>query len=253
MTHILSASLLAGAPGVKHGFFTREGGVSEGHYASLNCGFSTGDEREKVQENRDRAAAALGLPPSRLAAVHQIHSTNIVVIDEAWRQGPLTKADGLVTKQRGVALAVLGADCAPVLLADPEAGVIGAAHAGWRGALDGVTDSVIEAMLSLGADSRRIVAAIGPCIAQESYEIGSEFPAPFLAQDPANASFFHDRHFDLPGYLVMRLSRRGVEAVAPPLGDTAADAGRFFSHRRAQHDGSGGLSGRLMSAIVLET
>jgi YfiH family protein len=249
---MLTTPVLAGASRVKHGFFTREGGVSEGHYASLNCGFSTGDHRGKVQENRDRAVAALGLPPSRLAAVHQIHSTRVVLIDEAWQQGPLTQADGLVTQRRGVALAVLGADCAPVLLADPEAGVIGAVHAGWRGALDGVTDSAIDVMLSLGADPRRMVAAIGPCIAQASYEIGPEFPEPFLAQDPANAVFFRDRHFDLPGYLTLRLRRRGVEAVAPSPGDTAAEPERFFSHRRAQHDGSGGVSGRMLSAIALE-
>jgi YfiH family protein len=252
VTEMLTTSVLAGAPGVKHGFFTREGGVSQGHYASLNCGFSTGDEREKVQENRNRAVAALGLPSGRLAAVQQVHSNRVVLVDDSWQQGPLTQADGLVTKRRGVALSVLGADCAPVLLADPEAGVIGAVHAGWRGALDGVTDSAIDAMLALGADPRRMVAAIGPCIAQDSYEIGPEFPEPFLAQDPANGSFFRDRHFDLPGYLMMRLRRRGVEAVAPSLGDTAADAGRFFSHRRAQHDGSGGVSGRLLSAIALE-
>ena len=249
---MLSATVLAGVAGVKHGFFTRQGGVSEGHYASLNCGFSTGDEREKVQENRDRAMAALGLPPIHLAAVQQVHSTRVVLIDESWQQGPLQQADGLVTKRRGVALGVLGADCAPVLFADPEAGVIGAVHAGWRGALDGVTDSAIDVMLSLGADPRRMVAAIGPCIAQASYEIGPEFPEPFLAQDPANAAFFRDRHFDLPGYLMARLRRRGVEAVAPSLGDTAADSGRFFSHRRAQQDGSGGVSGRLLSAIALE-
>lgn len=252
MTEILSASVLTGAPGVKHGFFTRRGGVSEGPYASLNCGFSTGDDREKVQQNRERAVAALGFPADRLAAVQQVHSSRVLLIDEAWQQGPLIQADGLVTKRRGVALSVLGADCAPVLLADPDAGIIGAVHAGWRGALDGVTDSAIDAMLGLGADPRRMVAAIGPCIAQASYEIGPEFPEPFLAQDPANARFFRDRHFDLPAYLTARLKRRGVEAVAPPPGDTAAEADRFFSHRRAQHDGSGGVSGRLLSAIALE-
>ena len=251
MIDMLTTPVLAGAPGLKHGFFTRRGGVSEGHYASLNCGFSTGDDREKVQENRNRAVAALGLPPERLAAVQQVHSNRVVLIEESWEQGPLQQADGLVTKRRGVALGVLGADCAPVLFADPEAGVIGAVHAGWRGALDGVTDSAIDVMLRLGADPRRMVAAIGPCIAQASYQIGPEFPEPFLAQDPANASFFRDRHFDLPGYLMARLRRRGVEAVTPSLGDTAADPARYFSHRRAQRE-SGGVSGRLLSAIALE-
>ena len=245
---MISSPALAG---VRHGFFTRKGGVSGGLYDSLNCGFSTGDQREKVQENRDRAVACLGLAPDRLAAVHQVHSAKVVLVDETWRPGPLEQADGLVTKRRGVALGVLGADCAPVLLADPEAGVIGACHAGWRGALSGVTDSAIEAMVALGADRGRFVAAIGPCIAQASYEIGPEFPEPFLQQDPANAAFFCDRHFDLPGYLTMRLERQGVASVAPSVGDTAARPDLFFSHRRATLDGSG-VSGRLLSAIALE-
>lgn len=251
MTKFLTAPVLADIVGLRHGFFTRKGGVSEGHYDSLNCGFSTNDEPGRVQENRTRAVAALGLPSDRLAAVRQVHSARIVLIDEAWQQGPLTEADGMVTKRRGVALGVLGADCAPVLLADPEAGVIGACHAGWRGALDGVTDGTIDMMLSLGADPRRMVAAIGPCIAQDSYEIGPEFPEPFLAQDPENARFFRARHFDLPGYLMARLERRSVGAVGPSVGDTAADADLFFSHRRSQLDGSG-VSGRLLSAIALE-
>jgi YfiH family protein len=249
---MISAPVLAGLAGLRHGFFTRKGGVSEGHYASLNCGFSTADEREKVQANRDRAVRAIGLAPDRLAAVHQIHSTRVVLIDEDWRQGPLTQADGMVTKRRGVALGVLGADCAPVLLADVEAGVIGAVHAGWRGALEGVTDSAIDLMIDLGADPSRMVAAIGPCIAQESYEIGAEFPQPFLAQDPANQAFFHDRHFDLPGYLTARLRRRQIKSVAPSVGDTVAKPDLFFSHRRAQLDGSL-VSGRLLSAIALES
>jgi len=244
----LSASVLSE---VRHGFFTRRGGVSEGLYDSLNCGFSTGDLREKVQENRDRAVAALGLAPDRLAAVHQVHSARAVVIDDQWQPGPLEQADALATRRRGVALGVLGADCAPILLADAEAGVIGAAHAGWRGALNGVTDSVIAAMESLGARRHRIVAAIGPCIAPESYEVGPEFPAPFLDQDPANADFFRDRHFDLPGYLVRRLESQGLAEIALSLGDTAARADLFFSHRRATLEG-GGVSGRLLSAIVLE-
>jgi YfiH family protein len=248
---IISAPALTAAAGLRHGFFTRRGGVSEGLYASLNCGFSTGDAREKVQENRDRAVTALGLPADHLAAVQQVHGTRVLVIDEAWQQGPLTQADGMVTKRRGVALGVLGADCAPVLLADIDAGVIGAVHAGWRGALDGVTDSALDAMQGLGADPRRMVAAIGPCIAQNSYEVGVEFPQPFLAQDPANAAFFTDRHFDLPGYLMARLKRRAVAVIAPSVGDTASQSDLFFSHRRAQRDGSL-VSGRLLSAIALE-
>jgi YfiH family protein len=247
----LTAPALDGLSGVRHGFFTRRGGVSEGLYDSLNCGFSTGDAREKVQENRNRAVAGLGLAPDRLAAVRQVHSARVVVIGEDWAPGPLEQADALATSRRGVALGVLGADCAPVLLADPEAGVIGAAHAGWRGALDGVTDSVIDAMIGLGAEPSRIVAVIGPCIAQASYQVGPEFPAPFLAQDPANARFFEGGHFDLPGYLLARLERRGLGAVTPSLADTLARPDLFFSHRRATHE-SGGVAGRQISAIALE-
>ena len=247
----LTAPALEAASGVLHGFFTRKGGVSDGLYDSLNCGFSTGDVREKVQENRDRAIARLGLAPDRLAAVQQVHSARVVVIDDDWVPGPLQQADALATRRRGIALGILGADCAPVLLADADAGVIGAAHAGWRGALDGVTDSVIDAMVELGAEPARIVAAIGPCIAQASYQIGPEFPAPFLEQDPDNAAFFADSHFDLPGYLKARLERRGLALVAPSLGDTLAQPDLFFSHRRATLAG-GSVAGRLLSAIALE-
>ena len=248
---MLTAPALEGAPGVLHGFFTRKGGVSDGLYGSLNCGFSTGDERANVQENRDRAVARLGLGPERLAAVQQIHSARVVVIGEDWVPGPFEQADALATRRRGIALGVLGADCAPVLLADPRAGVIGAAHAGRRGALDGVTDSAIDAMTGLGAEPSRIVAAIGPCIALASYQVGPEFPAPFLAQDSANARFFEGGHFDLPGYLAARLERRGLAAVAPSLADTLAQPELFFSHRRATwHDG--GVAGRQLSIIALE-
>jgi len=253
---MMSASALESLSGVKHGFFTRQGGVSGGLYDSLNCGFSTNDARESVQANRGRAVARLGLAPDRLAAVQQVHSARTVVIGEDWAPRnrntiPLEQADALATKRRGIALGVLGADCAPILLADEEAGVIGAAHAGWRGALDGVTDSVIDAMIGLGAAPSRIVAAIGPCIAQASYEVGPEFPAPFLAQDAANAVFFADRHFDLPGYLRARLDRRGLAVVVPSLADTLAQPDLFFSHRRATHE-SGGVTGRQISAIALE-
>ena len=249
---MMSASALESLSGVKHGFFTRRGGVSGGVYDSLNCGFSTNDARESVQANRDRAVAHLGLAPDRLASVQQVHSARTVVIGDDWVQGPAGQADALATRRRGIALGVLGADCAPILLADEEAGVIGAAHAGWRGALDGVTDSVIDAMIGLGAAPSRIVAAIGPCIGRASYQVGPEFPAPFLAQDPANAAFFADSHFDLPGYLHARLARRGLAVVGPALADTLAEPDLFFSHRRATRE-SGGVTGRQISAIALET
>lgn len=247
---LLTAPALDGVSGVLHGFFTREGGVSEGPYTSLNCGFSTGDDRDKVQENRNRAVARLGLAPDRLAGVQQVHSARVVVIGDDWSPGPLEQADALATRRRGVALGILGADCAPVLLADSDAGVIGACHAGWRGALDGVTDSVIDAMIGLGARASRIVAAIGPCIAQASYQIGAEFPAPFLAQNPSNAAFFADGHFDLPGYIEARLDRRGLACVTPSLADTLSQPDLFFSHRRATLSGTT-IAGRQISAIAL--
>jgi hypothetical protein len=243
------------APGVAHGFFTREGGVSEGIYASLNCGLGSGDDPEAVTENRARAVARLGVARDALATNNQVHGITVVTVD---RVSPLAErplADAMVTKQRGIALGILTADCVPVLFADAGAGIVGAAHAGWRGAVGGVLDAAVAAMAALGAEPRRIRAGFGPAIAQASYEVGPEFPAPFLAQDPEHARLFAPAangkfHFDLPGYVCARLNRLGLAAVATTGGDTCADAERFFSYRRTCLDG-GRDYGRLLSAIAL--
>lgn len=241
--------------GIGHGFFTREGGVSEGLYASLNCGLGSGDSPEAVRENRGRVAGRLGVAGERLLTLYQVHSPTAVTVEGPWT-GERPEADALVTATPGLAIGVLTADCAPVLLADPQARVIGAAHAGWKGAVTGVVEATLAAMERLGARRQRIAAAVGPCIAQPSYEVGPEFPAPFLAQDPGNAAFFRpgagDRlHFDLKGFVAERLRRAGVGALAVDPADTQADEARFFSFRRSTKRGEKDY-GRLISAIVLE-
>jgi polyphenol oxidase len=252
---LITSDALAGG-GIRHAFFTRQGGVSQGIFASLNCGLGSGDDPEKVLENRRRAAAALDRAADELVTCYQIHSPQVVVAERPWRREDRPRADAMVTQAPGVALGILSADCAPVLLADAEARVIGAAHAGWRGAVSGVLDATVAAMTKLGAAPQRIAAAIGPCIAQPSYEVGPEFPAPFLAEDAANAAFFlpaaRAGHFlfDLPGYVAQRLARLGVARVARTGGDTAAEPERFFSYRRSclkqERD-----YGREISAIAL--
>jgi YfiH family protein len=242
--------------GTRHAFFTRAGGVSEGLYASLNCGLGSGDDPARVRENRRRAVAMLGLEAERLATCYQVHSPAVVVVDEDWRADERPRADALVTRQKGVALGILTADCAPVLFADAEAGVIGAAHAGWRGALGGVLDATIAAMIALGGAPERLHVGIGPAIAQASYEVGPEFPAPFLAEHPDNGDFFAPAAraghflFDLGGYIARRLERLGAGIVERAPGDTAAEPERFFSYRRAclrqERD-----YGRALSAICL--
>ena len=252
---MITSDALAG-DGIQHGFFTRAGGVSDGMFASLNCGLGSGDDKEKVLENRRRAAAALGRAADDLVTCYQIHSPEVVTVDRPWQRADRPRADAMVTRTPGVALGILTADCAPVLFADAEAHVIGAAHAGWRGAVSGVLDQTVAAMIKLGAAPRRIAAAIGPSIARPSYEVGPEFPAPFLAEDASNAAFFlpaaRAGHFlfDLPGYVARRLARLGVARVARTGGDTAAEPERFFSYRRAclrkERD-----YGREISAIAL--
>jgi polyphenol oxidase len=241
-----------------HGFFTRAGGVSGGIYASLNCGFGSSDDRSAVAQNRARAAHRLGVDETALRTVHQVHGRSVVTAGPgagaAWSPTAAPKADAMVTREPGVALGILTADCAPVLLADPDARVIGAAHAGWRGALDGVLEAAVEAMLALGAARGRIRAAIGPCIAQDSYEVGSDFPAPFLARDPADARFFtagrDGRHqFDLSGYAAMRLRATGCTVEVMRI-DTYAEPELCFSYRRATHRGEPDY-GRQIAAIAL--
>ncbi|OAN50654.1 polyphenol oxidase [Paramagnetospirillum marisnigri] len=242
---------------VRHGFFTREGGVSEGVYASLNCGPGSKDAPAAVAENRRRAMAMMDLPAEALLTLYQAHTADVVVVREPWAAGQQPTADALVTDRPGLALGILTADCAPVLLADGKAGIVAAAHAGWKGALGGVLDNTVKAMVGLGAKTANIVAAMGPCIGHRSYEVGPEFPAPFLAEDGANVDFFapapRSGHalFDLPGYISRKLSRLGVHEVTRVPADTCRDETRFFSYRRACLRGEPDY-GRQLSAIVLD-
>jgi YfiH family protein len=244
------------APGIRHGFFTREGGVSTGLFASLNCGWGSGDAPDHVSENRARAMTALGLSGDSLVTCNQVHGTEVVVVERLWTRAEIPRADAMVTRMSGVALGILAADCTPVLFADPVARVIGAAHAGWRGALNGVLEATVAAMRDLGAVPDRVRAGVGPSIAQASYEVGPEFPAPFLARDVANAAYFvpaaaADKfRFDLSRYVTARLGRLGLAAVAHTGGDTAAEPELFFSYRRSRLRGEPHY-GRLLSAIAL--
>ena len=224
---------------VPHAFFGRRGGISTGTVASLNAGLGSNDDAQAVAENRRRAAAAV-LPGAALVGVYQIHGTEVATVREPWPDAARPQADALVTDRPGVPLGILTADCAPVLLADAEAHVIGAAHAGWKGALAGVTDATIAAMEALGARRDRIAAAIGPCIARAAYEVDDAFLRRFAEADPGNERFFADarpghHRFDLEAYVAHRLAAAGVMRVEALGLDTYADATRFFSYRRATH------------------
>lgn len=240
--------------GITHGFFTREGGYSSGLFASLNCGLGSGDDIALVTKNRTQVAASLGVENTHLVSAFQIHSADVVVVDAPFLERP--KADGLVTATRGIALGILTADCGPVLFADEKAGVIGACHAGWKGALRGVTDSTILAMEKLGAVRANIVAVLGPTISQKAYEVGPEFPKPFLKQNAAHEKYFilsvkPDHYmFDLSAYLVDKMISFGVGQVHDLGFCTYANAQRFFSYRRATHRNEKDY-GRLISAIAL--
>lgn len=237
---------------VRHGFFTRRGGVSTGPYASLNGSLSGGDAPDLVRANRDRVAQHLGA--RIMVGVTQVHGAAVKVVTDPWPVGAGPRADAMVTARSGVALGIITADCTPVLLADPAAGVIGAVHAGWRGAVAGVLEATVAAMVQLGATSGRIAAAIGPCIRQPSYEVGADLRDAVLANDAGHARFFVDGarpghwQFDLAGYCAARLA--GVAEVDTLPADTAADPERFFSHRRRTLAG-GGAIGHQMSTIVL--
>jgi YfiH family protein len=240
--------------GISHGFLGRRGGVSTGVVARLNVGLGAGDDGAAVAENRARAVAAV-LPGARLATVYQVHSPDCVTATAPWPDAERPHADALVTDQPGLLLGVVTADCAPVLLADPQAGVIGAAHAGWKGAAAGVTDQTIAAMLRLGAERSRIVAAIGPCIAQSSYEVDETFRAKLLETAAENAAFFvagrlGHWQFDLEGYVAHRLESAGIRHVERLRTDTYAQEERFYSFRRATHRGEPSY-GRQMSLIGL--
>lgn len=255
---MITVSPLDSLERIAHGFFPRTGGVSLGLYDSRNCGFGSGDKPANVAENRTLCMAELanGGPRPGLVTVHQIHSPTVAVVEAPWLPADAPKADALVTDRPGVALGVLSADCIPVLFADTQAGVIGAAHAGWRGALDGVLEATVTAMTGLGAAPGHIVAAIGPCIAQASYEVGPEFRERFAAAEPGAADLFRpsardDHHlFDLPGFAVRRLERLGLNEVAGAARDTAAEPDHFFSYRRSCLQGEPDY-GRGLSAIVL--
>ncbi|RNF34112.1 peptidoglycan editing factor PgeF [Paracoccus methylarcula] len=248
---ILTNPLLAD---VRHGFFTRKGGASSGLFSGLNCGRGSSDQGDMVSLNRARVAEAMGVPVDRLASVNQVHSADVVTLEAGDDLQKISeiKADGLVTKQHGIALAVLTADCQPILLADPAAAIIGACHAGWRGALGGIIEATVEAMRALGAQEIR--AVIGPTISQRAYEVGEDFMEDFLAEDPDHARFFSGGPngrpmFDLPSFGLSRLRGAGVEAEWSGH-CTYSDPERFFSYRRSTHEGQVDY-GRLISVITL--
>jgi YfiH family protein len=256
MACALHAPNLSAVPGIRHAFFTREGGVSNGVYASLNGGQGSDDAPAHVAENRARMAAALGVTPDRLVTAYQIHSPDVIVAEAPWSNATRPRADAIVTRVPRLAIGVSTADCGPVLLADPAAGVVGAAHAGWKGALTGVLEATLARMEELGAVRGRIKAAIGPMIRQPSYEVGPELIARFHASDPMSEAFFvaapraGHAMFDLAGYVASRLARAGIAPVEDLAVCTYADP-RFFSYRRATHRADPDY-GRHINAIALE-
>jgi YfiH family protein len=253
---MILAPTLSSFPDIRHAFFTREGGVSEGIYASLNGGIGSRDAPENVRENRARMAAALGVAPAHLVTCYQIHSPNVIVATEPWTRENSPRADAIVTKMSGLAIGVSTADCGPILFADAQAHVIGAAHAGWKGALTGVLEATVAAMEKLGAARGRIRAAIGPLIRQPNYEVGPEFVDRFKAADAAYEAFFKPAAraghamFDLPGYIRFRLERAEIQSVEDLSLCTYADPARFFSYRRTTHLGELDY-GRHVNAIAL--
>jgi YfiH family protein len=243
-------------PGIRHGFYTRQGGVSDGIYASLNCGVGSSDARERILENRARVARDLGVAHDQLATPYQVHSPDVVVVDEVWPVGDGPKADAVVTARPGIAVGVGTADCGPLLFADSEARVVGAAHAGWRGAFTGVLEATLAAMEGLGADRGRITVVLGPTISAAAYEVGPEFVARFAEADASNERFFAPskreghRQFDLPAYLGHRAAIAGVGRFIDLGLCTYADPERFYSYRRMTHQGEADY-GRLLHAIAL--
>jgi len=253
---MIQAASLAGLPGIRHGFFTRAGGVSDGIYASLNGGIGSRDAPAKVAENRARMAAALAVRPERLLTAYQTHSADVVTAETPWSPDARPPADAIVTRARGLAIGVTTADCGPVLFADPEAGVIGAAHAGWRGAFHGVLEATIAALERGGAQRSRVVAVLGPMIRPPNYEVGPEFVAQFRAADAANARFFEAAArpghalFDLPGYITARLRGCGIDRIEDVGRCTYGEPLEFFSYRGSTHRGEPDY-GRHVNAIAL--
>ncbi|MGI9500211.1 MAG: polyphenol oxidase family protein [Geminicoccaceae bacterium] len=254
---MLTAANLDEVPKLRHGFFTREGGVSDGVYASLNCGYNNDDDKTKVLANRAIAMDRLGVPADSLTTVKQVHGVIVRPFTEPSPGPSTTQADALLTDRPGITLGVLSADCAPVLLADPVVGVIGAAHAGWRGAHLGVVDELVQAMVARGADVGRMIGAIGPCIDKAFYEFGPDMRAACEAADPDGLLLFEakagsDRfRFDLRAYVLSRLTRLGLENRLALPEDTHGDERRFFSARRSRNRGEIGF-GLLLSAIALD-
>lgn len=255
-TPFIKADALSALSCIDHAYFTRKGGISGGLYASRNVGLGSHDAKDAVLENRARCAADLAVAPDRLATVYQIHSPDVVTVDEVWQPGSGPKADAMVTKRRGVMIGIATADCGPVLFADPKAGVIGAAHAGWRGATGGVLENTLTAMEKLGADRANVTATLGPTIAQKSYEVGPEFVAALTALSVENTRYLipsaRAGHalFDLPSYITDRLVAAGVGQAGKLDLDTYDDETRFYSYRRTTHRAEPDY-GRLLSAIVL--
>ncbi|RAN37457.1 peptidoglycan editing factor PgeF [Hyphomonas pacifica] len=248
----VEAPNLSPLPGIRHGFFGRQGGVSTGLYSSLNVGTGSNDAPGDVSANRERVRAAM--QADALLSCYQTHSADVVHVTEAWDARP--EADAMVTTEQGIGLCILTADCTPVLFADAQARIIGAAHAGWKGAIGGVLDATVAAMTLLGAEAGRITAAIGPTIQQASYEVGPEFRETFLAQSPGSAALFTqghgDRyHFDLPGFCHQRLKKLGLKDIHNTGLDTCALEDRYFSNRRRNHHGEPDY-GRNGSVIMLE-
>jgi len=253
---MLQAPSLSALPGIRHAFFTRAGGVSEGIYESMNGGLGSEDQPAKVAENRARMAAALGVKPENFLSVYQIHSPNVVVADAPWPTADRPRADAIVTRTPGLAIGIGTADCGPVLFADAQARVVGAAHAGWRGAFTGVLEATITEMEKLGAKRERIAAAAGPMISQRNYEVGQDLIDRFLQADKDNARYFADASrpghamFDLPRYVVDRLKRAGVTQVEDLARCTYADPVQFYSYRRSTHRKEPDY-GRHINAIAL--
>jgi YfiH family protein len=253
---MIQAPSLSAFPHIRHAFFTREGGVSEGIYASLNGGIGSSDAPDHVTENRARMAAALGVPRTHFVTCYQIHSPNVIVAATPWTREASPRADAIVTRVPGLAIGVTTADCGPILFADSAAGVVGAAHAGWKGALTGVLEATVAAMETLGAQRGHISAALGPLIRQPNYEVGQEFVDRFKAADATNERFFapaaraNHAMFDLPGYIRSRLERAEIQSVEDLGLCTYADPARFFSYRRTTHRGEPDY-GRHVNAIAL--
>jgi polyphenol oxidase len=256
MAIMLQSASLAALAGIRHGFFTRTGGVSKGCYESLNAGIGSNDEPAHVAENRARMAAAVGVAPERLVSAYQIHSPAVVIVDAPWDASARPRADAIVTRAARLAIAVSTADCGPILFADAQACVIGAAHAGWRGALAGVAEATIAAMERCGAERSRIVAALGPLIRQPNYEVGPEFATQFTNDDPENERFFRGGArtghalFDLAGYIAARLAKAGIGRIDDLRRCTYAEPQTFFSYRRSVHQREPDY-GRHLNAIAL--